>query len=382
MRKIFLTMMAAALLVVGLTSCGGKSGANASDASDDSFDAKATPLTVEAIEECDVVFSNRAEGLVTYQVNGDDKQTIAAGSETTIHLGASDKVAFWGDNPTYYPTGHLYSGKYSNIRCTKNYYAYGNVMSLINSTGFATLTALDPVNGKYAFGSLFAEIEIYRNNVYCSGHLRNHETKKLVLPATTLSEGCYAGMFHGCVDLKILPELPATTLAPRCYSGMFEECWYFDPPALPATTLAEECYGRMFGRCYLTTAPALPATTLAPRCYAKMFYKCSNLSTAPALPATTLAEGCYSGMFIECKNLTTAPDLPAPKLVSRCYESMFSECSKLNYIKCLATDFGVTMNWRDYGGTFYGVAASGTFVKDPSVSFPFAPYGWTVKDAE
>ena len=32
---------------------------------------------------------------------------------------------------------------------------------------------------------------------------------------------CYANMFRGCSSLTQAPELPATTLAERCYHGMF-----------------------------------------------------------------------------------------------------------------------------------------------------------------
>ena len=49
-------------------------------------------------------------------------------------------------------------------------------------------------------------------------------------------------------------------------------------PALPATTLTEYCYANMFYGCTsLTTAPTLPATTLANNCYATMFWGCTSL---------------------------------------------------------------------------------------------------------
>ena len=103
------------------------------------------------------------------------------------------------------------------------------------------------------------------------------------------------------------------------------------------------------------------------------------------LPATTLAEGCYANMFSACTSLTTAPVLPATTLAQACYLNMFSGCTRLNYIKCLATDIsasGCTTNWTS------GVAASGTFVKDPNMSTSTwgtgvngIPTNWTVQDA-
>ena len=72
-------------------------------------------------------------------------------------------------------------------------------------------------------------------------------------------------------------------------------------PALPATTLADGCYSGMFSGCTsLTQAPSLPATTLSKNCYADMFRDCTSLTQAPSLPATTLADSCYAEMFRGC----------------------------------------------------------------------------------
>lgn len=130
----------------------------------------------------------------------------------------------------------------------------------------------------------------------------------------------------------------------------------------------------------------LPATLLeeATSCYASMFKGCTLLEKAPTiLPATTLAENCYENMFSGCTSLTTAPELPATTLAENCYCGMFSDCTSLNYIKMLATDISAT-------GCLYGwvngVAASGTFVKNASMTtLPTGdngiPSGWTVIDA-
>ena len=153
---------------------------------------------------------------------------------------------------------------------------------------------------------------------------------------------------------------------------------------LPATTLNAECYREMFQGCTgLTSAPELPATTMADWCYNSMFEGCASLTTAPALPATTMAEGCYYYMFWNCTSLTTAPELPATTLVESCYSYMFQDCTSLNYIKCLATNM-----LSDYctSGWVSGVASTGTFVKDASMTDWTAgsdgiPNGWTVQDA-
>ena len=114
-----------------------------------------------------------------------------------------------------------------------------------------------------------------------SDYLMTHQPSDVLisapaLPATTLAEGCYYGMFSGCTALTQAPDLPATTLAEGCYYGMFRDCTA------------------------LTQAPALPATTLPMWCYAYMFSGCTALTQAPDLPATTLAEECYGSMFSDC----------------------------------------------------------------------------------
>ena len=153
---------------------------------------------------------------------------------------------------------------------------------------------------------------------------------------------------------------------------------------LPATTLSRSCYCAMFQGCTsLTTAPVLPAATLAEKCYTGMFSDCSSLTSAQELPATTLASECYSSMFYGCTSLTTAPELPATTLTNYCYRDMFNGCRSLNYIKCLATDISAndcTANWIN------GVAATGTFVKNPNMSSWTTgtggiPTNWTVEDA-
>lgn len=172
------------------------------------------------------------------------------------------------------------------------------------------------------------------------------------LPATTLAEGCYQGMFGG-TGLTEIPELPATTLADWCYSYMFQRCTGLtEVPAFPITTLAANCYAGMFGGCIgLTEAPALPATTLAEGCYQSMFNGCTGLTEAPALPATTLAANCYEGMFGGCTGLTEAPELPATTLANYCYCNMFNGCTSLTETPELPA---ITLAEDCYRGMFYG----------------------------
>lgn len=173
----------------------------------------------------------------------------------------------------------------------------------------------------------------------------------------------------------------------RAFNDLFTK-WYGNPDnrivnagdlILPAITLTDYCYNGMFSGCTsLTTAPALPATTLAPSCYSDMFYR-TSLTTAPALPATTLAQYCYSRMFQNCTSLTTAPALPATTLVYSCYQTMFQGCTQLNSLTTYADNISAThclLNWLD------NVAATGDFYNYGSAVYTVdsasgIPVGWT-----
>jgi hypothetical protein len=297
---------------------------------------KSTPLTLEAKTAGAVVKFMANENAVAkdieYSTDGGTTwtagNTAAPGVSVTL-TNVGDKVMFRGTTNTYAVvipgTSPSNPGTYqwNNISCTEDCYVYGNIMSLVDATNFATNTSLP--TGTYTFYNLF----------YDNSKIYNHDTKTLELPATTLVNYCYKYLFQNCTSLTKAPELPATTLAEGCYEQMFWHCEALTTaPELPATTLANNCYSYMFAFCSaLTTAPALPATTLAEICYSGMFFYCTALTTAPALPATTLQTKCYSMLFMGCSALTTAPVLPAGgdsgSLAEGCYNGMFCDCTSL-----------------------------------------------------
>lgn len=303
-------------------------------------DMHEVPLTLESIEDGTITIKNNRMLTLGYAIDGGD---IIWKNTTPIEISvvAGQQVAFYSDNATLNNS----QGNQTAISCSADCYVFGNIMSLISSTGFKDLKEL---TAPYCFQHLFD------SNV----HIKNHAFKKLLLPATTLTYNCYSSMFYGCDGLTSAPDLPAMTLADGCYTNMFRSC---DG---------------------LTSAPALPATTLKSDCYMNMFYSCGSLATAPALPATTLESNCYNGMFFGCISLTTAPDLPANTLVYWCYTQMFYGCKKLNSVKCLATDISAsncTSNWLT------GVSATGTFEKAAgftgwSTGVSGIPEGWDVTE--
>ena len=174
--------------------------------------------------------------------------------------------------------------------------------------------------------------------VQCTGDIRTLIDYENYATAST-ENARFINLFKNNTQLTSAPELPATTLADHCYEGMFRVCTSLaTAPVLPATPLAASCYFSMFVGCSaLTTAHELPAKTLAEHCYDAMFFECTSLTTAPELPATTLATRCYDGMFRGCTSLTTAV-LPAKTLVAGCYQTMFWDCTNLSNLTMLATD--------------------------------------------
>ena len=281
------------------------------------FDSYATPLTFEAVEDATTVTISNPLGLtIEYSTDGGSTWTSASDGTISISdIAAGGTVQLRGNNAAY-STGVIANS--TIISFDKDCYVYGNLMSLVNKTGFATVTSLTANNTFF---------DLFDTNT----HLKNHPSKDIVLPATTLTEGCYSNLFYKCSALSKAPALPATVMATKCYERMFQSCTSLTvAPELPAMTMADYCYYFMFYGCNgLTAAPALPATTMAPYCYANMFGFCHSLTETPALPATTLDEYCYYRMFLGSNGLTTITSLPATTMAPYCYNEMFRQCRAL-----------------------------------------------------
>lgn len=191
------------------------------------YDAVSTPLTLEAVEAGAIMIYNPHKLGFKYKLNGGDFILVEADTEearqTLIEAQASDIIQLYGDNDKY--GDDLGPNTHMNIYCYSDCYVYGNFMSLISSTSFSTLKEFRTQeeygiwnSNSYAFAGFF-----YINDDI-NPHILNHPYKDMVLPATTLSEFCYLGMFIGCTNLTRAPELPATTLIAGCYNYMFSGC--------------------------------------------------------------------------------------------------------------------------------------------------------------
>ena len=205
---------------------------------------KATPLTLVA----------QADGKITVTFNGgitlanDIKYTINNGAEQTIAKntsGAYDITVKKGDVVQLYSLNSSLGGsavagargttravddgaKYINIRPSMKTEIYGNVMSLLK--GKDNLESATTIEANNAFYGLFAGAE----------KLVNNTERLLVLPATTLTEGCYQDMFNGCKGIEKAPELPAPKLEKNCYQEMFYDCAKLNSVKCLATDIKAE----------------------------------------------------------------------------------------------------------------------------------------------
>ena len=324
--------------------------------------------------------------IINYSTDGGE--TWVQGNSVNVNSG--DKVMWKGEMS-------LTSDGIGTFGSTANFDVQGNIMSLLYGDNFKGQIDL---TGKYGiFKELFYQNTkvINAENLslpattladYCYQGMFGKCTNLTAAPqllATTLASGCYQSIFQDCSSLVNAPELPATTLAIYCYAYMFNGCTSLTTaPILPTTVLAEHCYHGMFSGCTsLTTAPALPATTLVNSCYSHMFFNCTSLTTAPELPATILTSYCYYNMFTNCTSLTTAPVLPATTLVDKCYDGMFKGCINLNYIKAMFTTIPSISYTNDW---VKDVSATGTFVKNSAAEWEVTgvnsiPSGWTIETA-
>ena len=341
-----------------------------------SISAVAIPLTLEALEDGTLSIEN-PKGLTIEYSFDNANWTPASDATIIIPFETGDCIYLRGNNSKYSRLsfdGDDFSS--TTITTDGQCYVYGNMMSLIDAENFEECTAF---TDDFAFAFLFTG----------ASDLLNHPEKSLELPATTLTPGCYYGLFFGCTGLQSAPILPATTLEPYCYVGMFYgsglvnapeilaseikegscqdmfalcQNLVYSPdinadvigddgcdemfvactslvsaPALKATTLGDSCYEDMFADCTaLVNAPELPATTLNRQCYYAMFSGCTSLEEAPALPAETMTESCYGSMFRNCSSLKQAPVLASTALAERCYSSMFEGCTSLTAAPTLA----------------------------------------------
>ena len=269
----------------------------------EAVDFSTKPLTFNILSDGAINWASSDSSVtrtIEYKLNNGEWASITSNtgsSAPTITVNSGYKLHFRGNNAQYATNNSIYN---SFSGSTAGFEVEGNIMSLINSTNFDTLTTLE---SSYTFNNLF------------NGCSKLVSAQNLVLPAMTLAKSCYRNMFYNCTSLATAPELPATKLAQDCYSSMFSNCKsLITAPVLPASEILNGCYWFMFSSCYsLTTAPAILATTLKSfSCYG-MFSSCGKLNYIKCL-ATEIESNSTSnwvtnvsstGTFVKASSMTS-----------------------------------------------------------------------------
>lgn len=173
------------------------------------FDYATEYFTIESLEDGNqigIVDSDRPS--ISISTDKQTWTTVTPNAAPTyfITLNAGEKVYIKGSNNAYYNDSWSTQGYFTS---TGQFNVSGNIMSLLYEDNFQNQTTL---LSSYTFANLFYNVD------------KLISAEHLVLPATTLSDWCYAYMFNGCSSLTTAPELPATTLSDWCYYFMFSNC--------------------------------------------------------------------------------------------------------------------------------------------------------------
>lgn len=325
--------------------------------------------------------ANATTRSIQYSKNGGTWTTLTPDSVGVkiYSLVPGDVVRFRGSNATYQ------SNSFGDT--TAQFTVKGNIMSLIYSDDFVGKDSFQSGTTNN-FAGLF------------SGVTGLTSVESLVLPATGLTQSCYASMFRDCVNLtKPIIELPATIIEEYSYRNMFRGCSSITTaPEICGTSLTNGCYTAMFEDCSsLVAAPDLPATKVYMYCYDSMFAYCTSLVNPPTMGMTTIdsyGAGACQSMFNGCTSLVRSPHLKPTELYSfngiGCYGYMFAGCSSLTRIDCDAVSLMPSSSGSTLADALVdwvsGVGSSGTFYKNPnatswSTGSSGIPSGWSVVDA-
>ena len=178
-----------------------------------------------------------------YRINGGEWIT-AQSAPVTINVNTGDRVEYRMTKASF---AHLYF-----LGIETKFRVYGNIMSIMWGDDFKDKTEFNSHYNKeceYMFSG-------------CTGLI---DAGDLVLPALSLHQDSYFGMFQTCPNL---------TKAPKLY----------------ATSLGNQCYGQMFAGCTsLETAPEIgnPSFGNPNQQFVNMFTNCSSLNYIKCLETNT-----------------------------------------------------------------------------------------------
>ena len=140
----------------------------------------------------------------------------------TMNVDPGDVITFYGSNYQIGVGVSAYSSYYSSYSTfsgsTAGFEVEGNIMSIINPTGFSAITSY--------------------SQYYTS-------------QSQDVPPGVFTGLLRGCTGLTTAENLVLPNdVAPACYTNLFKDSKALvTGPILPATELKDWCYGSMYSGC-------------------------------------------------------------------------------------------------------------------------------------
>lgn len=145
-----------------------------------------------------------------YSISRDDNtwESYTIGTNIQLNSTLGNKVYFKGSKGT--GTSSNYIKFVTSTSTSTAIKASGNANSMLSDSLYAYSKISDLTSyGNYCLYCLFKDC---------------HITTAPVLPAMTLTQYCYCGLFSGCTKLTVGPILPAKVLANSCYLNMYSGC--------------------------------------------------------------------------------------------------------------------------------------------------------------
>jgi len=318
-----------------------------------------TPVTFLIHSDGDIIFkcasSTFANSAATlqYQLNDDEWSSITATvAGITIPVSSGDTVKFIGDNEKLGGRGFFKDS-------TAGFKVKGNIMSLLNSTGFSTMHELPQAGNNVAsYGVFYSLFES------CTGLT---DASRLLIPVSAIPTFAFASMFYGATSLTATPTFNCVIVSGGALDSTFRRCTALETaPELNMTSASPIGSGAcncMFYSCYsLKNVPKnyLPATGISSGSYNSMFNECTSLTSAPDLPAETVPYYGYRNMFSGCTALTSAPIISATDIYGESLAGMFIDCTSLTVAPGLrqitvhTLDSGINLNRNHFKEMFKG----------------------------
>ena len=349
------------------------------------YDYAYAPLTVEALEDLEIQFTNKivsnlaqvfwSKGEMYYSKDG-TRTWNQFTSADTISVRSGERLQFKGNlsGSTSWGIGRfIIPGKFNIVGNPLSMYYmddFGDVISprqslfdLFSRTGVVSAEGLKtnignttgyPTVPSHMFSKFFLECvnlekapsftnlsrkansrHMYGSTYYGCTSLT--EVPDLLFDGQNITaESTFDNTFNSCTSLKKMPRIKAKTIGRLAFDEMFERCTSLTdlPPVLEVDELGDVCFSEMFKNCTaLETVPKgfLPLTTLKQYCYGGMFEGCTSLKNLPDLPAMAIPVNAYADMFSGCTSIETVPKdyLPAESVSIESYVSMFNGCTSL-----------------------------------------------------